>query len=98
MVFDPADHYILTGKGIDAVVDTENMSGTAAISLCVDGQQIVDPSFASTQHGIVIEGTVEVVPDSHGIDIRLTIPEVNQSEEIVTFTGFAALLKGLLVG
>jgi len=95
MAFDPANHYVLIGKGIDAVVDTAGISGTAVISLSVDGQQIVDPSFASTQHGVVIEGVVEVVPDSHSIVIRLTIPEVNQSEEYVTFTGFAVLTTAL---
>jgi len=95
MAFDPANHYVLIGKGIDAVVDTASVSGSAVVSLNVDGQQVVDPSFASTQHGLVIEGTVEVVPDSHSIDICLTIPEVNQSEEYVTFTGFAALTNAL---
>jgi len=95
MAFDPANHYVLVGKGIDAVVDTAGMSGTAVISLSVDEQQIVNPSLASTQHGLVIEGTVKVVHDSHTIDIRLTIPEVNQSEKHVTFTGFAALTTAL---
>jgi hypothetical protein len=95
MAFDPANHYVVIGQGIDAVVDTSDMSGTAAVTLNVDGRQIADPSFASTQHGLVIEGTVKVVPDSHSIDIRLTIPEVNQSEESVTFTGFAALTTAL---
>ena len=95
MAFDPADNYVLIGKGVDAVVDTAGMSGTAVVSLSVDGRQIANPSFASTQHGLVIEGTVEVVPDSHSIDIRLTFPEVNQSEENVTFTGFAALITAL---
>ncbi len=95
MAFDPANHYVLIGKGIDAVVDTAGMSGTAVISLSVDGHQIEDPSFASTQHGIVIEGTVEVVPDSHSTDIRLTVPEVNQSEEYVIFTGYAVLTTAL---
>jgi len=95
MAFDPADHYVLIGKGIDAVVDTAGMSGTAVVSLSVDGQKIADPSCASTQDGLVIEGMVKVVPDSHSIDIRLTIPEVNQSEAHVTFTGFAVLTTAL---
>jgi hypothetical protein len=33
----------------------------------------------------------ETVPDSHTIGICLTIPEVNLSEPVVTFAGYAAL-------
>jgi hypothetical protein len=95
MAFDPANHYVLIGKGVDAVIDTASMSGTAVVSLSVDGQKIANPSFASTQQGLVVEGTVKVVHDSHSIDIRLTIPEVNQSEAHVTFTGFAVLTTAL---
>jgi hypothetical protein len=95
VAFDPADHYALTGMGIDAVVDTSGLAGAPVVSLSVDGRQIRDPSFTTTQHGIVVDATVESVPDSHSLEIRLTFPEVNVSEEYVTFTGFAALTRAL---
>jgi hypothetical protein len=95
VAFDPADHYVLTGMGIDAVVDTDELGGAAVVSLSVDGQQISGPSFTTTQHGIVVDATVESVPDSHSLLIRLTFPEVNVSGDSVTFTGFAALTRAL---
>ncbi len=33
------------------------------------------------------------VPDSHSIEIRLTVPKVNVADEPVTLAGFAALTE-----
>jgi len=95
MTFKQANHFVLTGKGIDAVVDTTSKSGRPVVSLTVDGLRVDDPLFAITSRGIVVEGTVETVPDSHTLEICLSFPEVNLAEDAVTFAGYAALTKEL---
>ena len=95
MAFKQANHYVVTGGGIEAVVDTTSISGRPVASLTVDGTAIADPSFAVTARGIVVDGVVETVPDSHTVGICLTIPEVNLSEPVVTFAGYAALTTAL---
>jgi hypothetical protein len=95
VAFEQANHYVVTGGGIEAVVDTTSISGRPVVSLTVDGTSIADPSFAVTARGIVVDGVVKTVPDSHTIGICLTIPEVNLSEPVVTFAGYAALTTAL---
>jgi hypothetical protein len=94
VAFTPADHYVVSGSGINAVVDTASTGGPVA-ALSVDEQSVTNPSVTTTQHGIVVEGTVEAVPDSHSLEIRLTLPEVNVAGEDVTFSGFAAVTTAL---
>ena len=95
MAFKQANHYVVTGGGIEAVVDTTSITGRPVVSLTVDGTAIADPSFAVTARGIVVDGIVETIPDSHTISICLTIPEVNLGEPVVAFAGYAALTTAL---
>ncbi len=96
MVFTPANHYVISGLGIDGVVDTAGISGSPVVSLSVDDHLVRDASLATTQQeGIVVEGTVEEVPDRHTLGIRLTVPQVNLSDGPVTVSGFAALTRAL---
>jgi hypothetical protein len=95
MAFKQANHYVLTGKGIEAVVDPAGIKGRPVVSLTVDGQSIADPSFTVTSRGIVVDGIVEMVPDQHTVEICLTFPEVNLSQDVVTFAGYAALTTAL---
>jgi hypothetical protein len=95
VAFGPANHYVISGKGINAVVDTAGTAGAPIVSLGVDDRSISDPAFRTTSHGIVIDGIVDVVPDSHTVEICLTFPEVNLSEEQVTFSGFATVTRAL---
>ena len=37
MALQPANHYVITGKGVDAVIDTAGITGTPAVSLTVGG-------------------------------------------------------------
>lgn len=41
--------------------------------------------------GLVVEDGLDEVPDSHSIEIRLTVLEVNVADETVTFAGYVAL-------
>lgn len=95
MEFKLANHYVLAGSGIEAVVDTSSISGDPSVSIVVDGTAIENPSYACTPEGIVIGGIVEAVPDLCTVDILVTLPEVNLSEDVVTFAGYAALTKAL---
>ena len=95
MAFKQADHYVVTGAGIEAVIDTTSISGRPVVSLTVDDTSIDDPSFAVTPRGIVVDGIVETVPDLRTVTICLTIPEVNLSESVITFAGYAALTTAL---
>ena len=95
MPFEPANHYVISGNGIQAVVDTTGITGEPSVSLSVDGQRVVDPALSNTPEGFVVDATVEQVPDSHTLEIRLVFPEVNLSESDVLFSGVAALTREL---
>jgi hypothetical protein len=95
MPFEPANHYVISGSGISAVVDTASIAGKPSISLEVDGQSVPDPSLTTTTEGFVVDAVVESVPDSHSLGIRLVFPEVNLSEREAVFAGFAALTRSL---
>jgi hypothetical protein len=66
---------VITGKGVDAVIDTAGITGTPAVSLTVGGQTLTDPALTTTSQGLVVEAVVDEVPDSHTLEIRLTVPE-----------------------
>ncbi|MGZ4617428.1 MAG: hypothetical protein ACXV5Q_07410 [Frankiaceae bacterium] len=95
MALHPANHYVISGKGIDAVIDTAGISGVPVVSLTVAGRSVTDPTVTTTSQGLVVEAVVDEVPDSHSILIRLTVPEVNVADEPVTFAGFAVLTRAL---
>ena len=93
MSFEPANHYVISGSGVSAVADVAPQSGRPSVSLEVDGQKIVEPKITVTFEGFVVQGTIETVPDSHTLVIRLVFPQVNLSEPAVTFSGFAVLVR-----
>ena len=95
MALELANHYVISGKGIDAVIDTAGITGVPVVSLTVAGRSVTDPAVTTTSQGLVVEAVVDEVPDSHSIEIRLTVPEVNVADEPVTFAGFAALTRAL---
>lgn len=95
MAFEQANHYVMSGKGINAVVDTAGVTGTPTVTLEVDGQSVNAPTLRTTPHGIVVDGAGAAVPDSYTVQISLTFPEVNLSEEQVPFSGFATLTTAL---
>ena len=95
MALELANHYVISGKGIDAVIDTAGITGEPVVSLSVAGRTVTDPAVTTTSQGLVVEAVVDEVPDSHSIEIRLTVPEVNVADEPVTFAGFAALTRAL---
>ena len=85
MALQLANHYVISGKGIDAVIDTAGITGVPVVSLTVAGRTVTDPAVTTTSQGLVVEAVVDEVPDSHSIVIRLTVPEVNVADEPVTF-------------
>ena len=95
MALELANHYVISGKGIDAVIDTAGITGVPVVSLTVAGRTVTDPAVTTTSQGLVVEAVVDEVPDSHSIEIRLTVPEVNVADEPVTFAGFATLTRAL---
>ena len=95
MALELANHYVISGKGIDAVIDTAGITGVPVVSLTVAGRTVTDPAVTTTSQGLVVEAVVDEVPDSHSIEIRLTVPEVKVADEPVTFAGFATLTRAL---
>ena len=95
MALELANHYVISGKGIDAVIDTAGITGVPVVSLTVAGRTVTDPAVTTTSQGLVVDAVVDEVSDSHSIEIRLTVPEVNVADEPVTFAGFAALTRAL---
>jgi hypothetical protein len=65
VAFEQANHYVISGKGINAVVDTAGITGAPTVTLEVDGESVNPPTLRTTQHGIVVDGTGAAVPDSY---------------------------------
>ena len=95
MALQPASHYVISGNGIDAGIDTAGITGEPVVSMPVAGRTVTDPAVTTTSQGLVVEAVVDEVPDSHSVLIRLTVPEVNVADEPVTVAGFAALTRAL---
>lgn len=66
MALELANHYVISGKGIDAVIDTAGITGVPVVSLTVAGRTVTDPAVTTTSQGLVVEAVVDEVPDSHG--------------------------------
>jgi hypothetical protein len=94
MSIESANHFVVSGAGIDGIVDRAGISGKLAVTLTVDGRELSTPSAEVTRQGIVIEGIHEDVPDDHTVTVVVTIPDVNQetSSSSETCAGFAVLI------
>jgi hypothetical protein len=77
MPFDPANHFIVSGQGIDGVIDIAGPSGASLTSVAVDGRALRAPAIDITRQGIVVTAIHEEVPDDHTLVVTLTIPQVN---------------------
>jgi hypothetical protein len=91
MPFNPANHFVVSGAGIDGTVDIASVSGKGVVSLTVDGRALRDPGLETTREGIVVRAIHEEVPDSHTLVVMVTIPEVNLDSGPQTGAGFAVL-------
>jgi hypothetical protein len=91
MPFNPANHFVVSGAGIDGAIEIASVSGEGVVSLTVDGRALRDPSLETTREGIVVRAIQEEVPDSHTLMVTVTVPQVNLESEPQTGAGFAAL-------
>ncbi|MGE5288265.1 MAG: hypothetical protein ACM3ML_13920 [Micromonosporaceae bacterium] len=91
MAFNPANHLVVSGAGIDGAIDLTSVSGEGAVSLTVDGQALRAPRLETTREGIVVRAIHEEVPDSHTVVVTITIPQMNLDSEPQTGAGFAVL-------
>ncbi len=91
MPLNPANHFVVSGAGIDGAIDTTSISGQGTVSLTVDGRALRAPSLETTREGIVVRAIHEEVPDSHTLVVTVSIPQVNLDSEPQTGAGFAVL-------
>jgi hypothetical protein len=91
MPFNSANHFVVSGAGIDGAVDIASVSGEGVVSLSVDGRALRDPSLETTREGIVVRAIHEEVPDSHTLVVTVTIPQINLDSEPQTGAGFATV-------
>jgi hypothetical protein len=90
MSYAPANHYVLTGKGIDAVVDTGAQGGPEGVSLTVDGRKITGAALGGPgNQGFAV--TALVVDGGYRTDITVVFPEVRLPEPVITFAAYAVL-------
>ena len=94
MSIEPANHFVVSGAGIEGVIDLAGISGQLAISLTVDDRPLRNPSLDITTQGIVVQGIHEEIPDDHTLTVVVTIPEVNLESDSASETcaGFAVLV------
>ena len=81
MPFNSANHFIVSGAGIDGAIDIASVSGEGVVSLTVDGRALRDPCLETTREGIVVRAIHEKVPDSHTLVVTVTIPQINLDSE-----------------
>ena len=91
MPFDPANHFDISGAGIDGAIDLTSLAGDALVALTVDGRALRDPSLQTTREGIVVSAIHEEIPDDHTLLVTITIPQVNPDPGPQTAAGFAVL-------
>ena len=91
MPFSPANHFVVSGAGIDGTVDLDGISGGSVVSLTVDDRELRAPSLDTTREGIVIRAIHEEVPDSHTLVVTVTMPQVNLDSGPQTSAGLAVL-------
>lgn len=93
MTFTQANHYVVTGSGVELVVDTSGFGGRPVVGLEVDGTAVPAAVLSQTSHGLVVEGVVEEVDDGDSVLARLHLPSVNVADGAVTVAGFALLTR-----
>jgi hypothetical protein len=81
MAFNPANHFAVSGAGIDGTIDLSSISGEAMVSLTFDGRELRAPGLEITREGIVVRAIHEEVPDSHTLLVTVIIPQVNLDSE-----------------
>lgn len=86
-----ANHFTLAGGGVKGTVDTTSITGSAVIDIAVDGEPVIEPSFADTENGFEVSALLEQVPDSHTVRLTLLLPHVNIAGKPRKFTGVAIL-------
>jgi hypothetical protein len=91
MPFNPANHFVVSGAGIDGSIDITSVSGEGLVSITVDGRPLRAPSLDTTREGIVVRAIHEEDPDSHTLVVMVTIPQVNIDSGPQTGAGFAVL-------
>ncbi len=91
MPFSTANHYVVSGAGIDGTVDLDGIAGGSVVSITVDDRALRAPSLNTTREGIVVRAIHEEVPDSHTLVVSVVIPQVNVDGESVASAGFAVL-------
>jgi hypothetical protein len=93
MSFIAANHFVVSGAGIEGTIDTSGIAGDPVVSLTVDGSELQAPSLAVTGDGVVVRGIHEQVPDDHTVEAVVTVPEVNLDESgSATCAGLAVLV------
>jgi hypothetical protein len=90
----PANHLVVTGKGIQAVLDIGGLGSRPVVSLSVDGFALDSGAMLTTPYGVEVTALVHAVPDSHTTHLRLVVPQVCLEEEPETATGVALLATG----
>jgi|SRR5690348_4699494 hypothetical protein len=91
MPFNPANHFVVSGAGIDGAIDITSVSGDFLVSITVDGRPLRAPSLETTREGLVVRAIHEEDPDSHTLVVTVTIPQVNIDSGPQTGAGFAVL-------
>jgi hypothetical protein len=91
MPFNPANHFIVSGAGIEGTIDIAGVSGEGVVSVTVDGRALRAPSLEAAREGIVVRAIHEEVPDSHTLLVTVTIPQINLGSGPEMGAGFATL-------
>ena len=82
MPFSSANHFVVSGAGIDGTVDLDGITGGSVVSITVDDRELRAPSLDTTREGIVIRAIHEEVPDSHTLVVTVTIPQINLERRV----------------
>lgn len=95
MAFQRANHYEVTGSGIEGTVDVVGFTGAPVVSLTVDGETVEGAALQQGQEGVEVTAVLRTTFDGPTTSLRLVLPDTNLDEAPASVDGYALLLTVL---
>lgn len=89
MTSEKANHYVLSGSGVEGTVDTSSISGKPVVDVRVGDRAVSLPELVDTELGLEVRGVLEIIPDLREVRLNLILPVVNVDGPERSFAGLA---------
>lgn len=86
-----ANHYEVSGSGIDAAVTTTGVGGDPVVQVTLHGRPLDGARLSEAPEGLEVTALVEVVADESTTSLRLVLPDANVGDDRQPVDGFAVI-------